>query len=561
MPVSRCVAMCWVRFSVADVPPLHVILPGEKLPSGGVQEVGNKAFNLMRMAAAGLPVPPGFVLPAAWCSLPRDTETNAAALNAALTKGIARIEAATQLGFSSARRPLLVSVRSGAALSMPGMMETVLDVGLNLGSVEGLIRLTGNPRLAWDSFRRLAQGYAEVVAGLPVAPFDALVSSALTDAGVENERELDHRALRELTHAMLTCYQELAGEPFPADPRTQLARAVEAVFRSWDAPKAKSFRALKGIPGHVGTAVTVQTMVYGNAGGKSGAGVGFTRNPASGEREFYYDFQFNSQGEDVVAGRHVLRDNARLRSTLPEIWNQLDLACRELELLFGDAQDFEFTVQSGVLWFLQSRHAKRTPWALVRIAVDMVEEGICRPADALQRVAEIDLNLVERTSFAPPLPTPLTTAQVAGIGVACGAIALDSSAATRMVEAGQHVILVRQETSTSDIDGLAVADGVVTATGGRTSHAAVVARQLGKVCLVSCPGLVADVVGRAVWIGDRKLVEGEFLSIDGNDGAIYPGRLTVVTERPERELAVIRSWQAAGKPDRVARRTNQAAGQ
>jgi pyruvate,orthophosphate dikinase len=549
---------------VADVPPLYVILPGEKLPSGGAEEVGNKAFNLMRMAASGLPVPPGFVLPAAWCSLPRDTAANADALRAALAKGIARIEAATRLGFSSARRPLLVSVRSGAALSMPGMMETVLDVGLNLESVEGLIRLTGNPRLAWDSYRRLVQGFAEVVAGLAVAPFDALVRDALAHAGVENERELDHRTLRDLTHAMLRSYQDLTGEPFPTEPRTQLACAVEAVFRSWDAPKAKSFRALKSIPEHVGTAVTVQTMVYGNAGGKSGAGVGFTRNPASGDREFYFDFQFNSQGEDVVAGRQVLRDNARLRSTLPEIWKQLDLACHELELLFGDAQDFEFTVQSGALWFLQSRHAKRTPWALVRIAVAMVEEGICRPADALQRLAEIDLDLVERTFFAPPLPPPLANAQVASIGVACGAIALDSAAAKRMAT-GQPVILVRQETSTADIDGLAVADGVVTATGGRTSHAAVVARQLGKVCLVSCPELVVDVAGKTVRIGDRTLAEGEFLSIDGNDGAVYPGRLTVVTERPERELAVIKTWQATARSDRTghdsARHASQAANQ
>jgi pyruvate,orthophosphate dikinase len=555
MPASRCVAMCSVKFSVADVPPLYVILPGDKLPPGGAQEVGNKAFNLMRMVAAGLPVPPGFVLPTAWCSLPRDTDANAEAMRTALAKGIARIEAATQLGFSSARRPLLVSVRSGAALSMPGMMETVLDVGLNFSSVEGLIRLTGNPRLAWDSFRRLVQGFAEVVAGLAVGPFDALVREALSSAGVENERELDHRTLRDLTHAMLRCYQDLAGEPFPGEPRIQLVRAVEAVFRSWDAPKAKSYRALKGIPGHIGTAVTVQTMVYGNAGGKSGAGVGFTRNPANGERELYFDFQFNSQGEDVVAGRQVLRDNARLRATLPEIWTQLELACHELELLFGDAQDFEFTVQSGTLWFLQSRNAKRTPWALLRSAVDMVQEGICQPADALDRLAEVDLDLVERTSFAPPLPPPLASAEAASIGVACGVIALDSAAAQRMAAAGQPVILVRQETCTADIDGLAVAEGVVTATGGRTSHAAVVARQLGKVCLVSCPGLLSDVEARTVRIGDCTLEEGEFLSIDGNNGAIYRGRLEVVTERPERELAVIESWRAAAKPGRAGRST------
>jgi pyruvate,orthophosphate dikinase len=535
---------------VADVPPLYVILPNEKLPPGGVAEVGNKAFNLMRMAAAGLPVPPGFVLPALWCGLPRDTAANAEALRASLAKSITRVEAATTLSFGSTRRPLLVSVRSGAAFSMPGMLETVLDVGLNPDTVEGLIRLTGNPRLAWDSFRRLIQGFAEVVSGLAVAPFDALVRDAQAAAGADNERDLDYRTLRDLTHLMLRCYQDLTGEPFPTDPRTQLARAVEAVFRSWDAPKAKTYRALKGIPDSVGTAVTIQTMVYGNAGGKSGAGVGFTRDPATGAHELYFDFLFNGQGEDVVAGRQVLRDNERLRATLPEIWMQLELSCHELELLFGDAQDFEFTVQSGALYFLQSRHAKRTPWAAVKIAVDMVEEGLCQPAEVLPRLARIDLALATRTRFAPPVPSPLAIAQVAGIGVACGAIALDAAAAQRMAAAGQKAILVRHETSTADIDGLAVAEGVVTATGGRTSHAAVVARQLAKVCLVSCPGMMVDMAARTVRIGGRVLAEGDYLSIDGNDGAVYPGHLTVVTERPERELAMIRTWQSAVEPDR-----------
>ena len=396
-----------------------------------------------------------------------------------------------------------------------------------------------------------------MVAGLPVAPFDALVREALTGSGADNERELDYRTLRDLTHAMLRCYRDLAGEPFPADPRMQLARAVEAVFRSWDAPKARTFRLLKGISDNVGTAVTVQMMVYGNAGGKSGAGVGFTRNPATGDHEFYFDFQFNSQGEDVVAGRQMLRDNQRLRATLPEIWMQLERSCHELELLFGDAQDFEFTVQSGILYFLQTRHAKRTPWAAVRIAVDMVEEGICQPADALSRLMEIDLTLAERTRFAPPLPSPLALAQVAGIGVACGAIALDAAAAQRMAAAGQKSILVRHETSTADIDGLAVAEGVVTATGGRTSHAAVVARQLAKVCLVSCPELRVDMEGRVVRIGERVLAEGDTLSIDGNDGAVYAGKLAVVTERPERELAIIGRWRVSDedKPRRAPAKT------
>ena len=538
---------------MVDAPPLWSILPREKPPPRGAEEVGNKAFNLMRMASAGLPVPPGFVLPVRWCGLPRDTPANAEALRAALADGIGRVEAATGLGFGSSRRPLLVSVRSGAAVSMPGMMETVLDIGLNAETVEGLIRLTGNPRLAWDSFRRLAQGYAEVVAGLPLEPFDTLLHEAVEAAGVDNERELDHRASRDLTHRMLSCYQELAGEPFPADPRVQLARAAEAVFRSWDAPKCKAWRALKGLDNRAGTAVTVQTMVYGNAGGKSGAGVGFTRDPATGERRFYYDFQFNAQGEDVVAGRHAPRDNALLPRLLPDVWRQLETTCHELEALFGDAQDFEFTVQSGRLHLLQTRDAKRTPWAAVRIAVDMVEDGLTRPEDALRRLAGIDLSSVALTRFAPKPAEPLAVAQVASVGVACGAIALDPAAARKLAASGVPVILLRHETSTADIDGIAIAEGIVTATGGRTSHAAVVARQLGKVCLVSCATLRTDERTRTVRIGERELAEGDFISIDGNDGAIYAGPSTIVTERPERELAVIETWRTTATPRQRAK--------
>ena len=274
--------------------------------------------------------------------------------------------------FGGARRPLLVSVRSGAAVSMPGMMETVLDVGLNADTVEALIRETGNPRLAWDSYRRLVQGYAEVVAGLPTAPFDALVAAAVATAEVESERELDHRDLRTLTRAMLASYRDLAGEPFPADPGVQLLAATQAVLRSWDAEKAVSYRRLNGIDDAAGTAVTVQTMVFGNAGGASGAGVGFTRNPATGARELYFDFQFDGQGEDVVAGRRNLTDHERLRLALPAVWTRLNEICRTLETLFGDAQDFEFTVQSGELFLLQTRRAKRTDWAALAIAVDMV---------------------------------------------------------------------------------------------------------------------------------------------------------------------------------------------
>ncbi|WPP02909.1 PEP/pyruvate-binding domain-containing protein [Methylocella tundrae] len=523
------------------MPDYYPILPGAPLAPGGAEEVGNKAWNLMRLAQAGLPVPPAFVLPTSWRGrVAPDDE----ALRLALTEGVARLEAASGLSFGG-RRPLLVSVRSGAAVSMPGMMETVLDVGLNAETVEGLIRLTGNPRLAWDSYRRLVQGYAEVVSNLPTAPFDALVADAMKRAEAEAERELDHRSLRDLTLAMLECYGSLTGSAFPADPKEQLMSAAAAVFRSWDAPKAQSYRRLNGISDAGGTAVTVQTMVFGNAGGASGSGVGFTRNPATGAREFYYDFQFNGQGEDVVAGRQKLRDNERLRLRLPAIWTRLNDICGELESLFGDVQDFEFTLQSSILFLLQTRRAKRTDWAALTIAADMVAEGLIKPAEALRRIEGVDLDAVARTSFAPPLPPSLAEALAAGMGVTNGAIALDSEAVKRLSGEGSPAILVRRDTATTDIEGMALATGILTASGGRTSHAAVVARQLGKVCLVGCPGLEIDMERRQCRIGGTLLNEGDFLSLDGNSGAVYPGRLAPLTERPERALAAIADWRRA----------------
>jgi len=518
---------------------LALILPNAAASKGGPAVFGNKAWNLMLMAQAGLPVPPAFVLPVSFRRRRR------VLLQQTLAEGITALETATGLRFGAARRPLLVSVRSGAAVSMPGMMETVLDVGLNMETVEGLIRLTGNPRLAWDSFRRLVQGYAEVVANLPTAPFDALVAAALLQAEVETEQELDHRDLRTLTEAMLDCYRTLAGDSFPADPHDQLAAATEAVFRSWDAPKAISYRRMNSIGGHTGTAVTVQTMVFGNAGGYSGAGVGFTRNPATGAREFYYDFRFNGQGEDVVAGRQKLRDNDRLRVGLPVVWTRLNDICHALEALFGDAQDFEFTVQSGTLFLLQARRAKRTDWAALAIAVDMVNEGLLTPDQGLARLSGIDLKTVVRTSFAPPVPATLAVAQVASMGVASGVIALDPAAVQGLAAAGTPAILVRRETVTSDIDGIALATGILTASGGRTSHAAVVARQLGKVCLVACPELEIDLEHRQCRIGATLLNEGDFLSLDGNTGAVLAGRLEPVTERPVEALAAIAGWRQA----------------
>ncbi len=512
-------------------------------PKGGAEEVGNKAWNLMRLAQAGLPVPPAFVLPTRWCHGFASKQT--AELNAVLVQGITQLESATRLKFGANRRPLLVSVRSGAAVSMPGMMETLLDVGLNAVTVEALIRLTGNPRLAWDSYRRLVQGYAEIVAQLPTAPFDRLVAAELLRTETDSEGELDHRSLRALTQAMLDCYLDLSGKVFPTDPYEQLSTATAAIFRSWDAPKAVSYRRLNEISDGAGTAVTVQTMVYGNAGGESGAGVAFTRDPATGERQMYFDFQFNAQGEDVVSGRRPLHDNERLLRLLPAVWSRLNDICRELEMLFGDVQDFEFTVQAGQLFLLQTRRAKRTEWAALKIAVDMVDEGLVKPADALALLNGVILNSIVRTSFAPPLPQTLAMAQVASMGVASGPVAFDTPAAKRLAAAGTPVILVRSQTVTSDIEGMALASGILTGSGGRTSHAAVVARQLDKVCLVACPALDIDLGRRQCRIAGSLVREGEFLSLDGNTGAVYPGVLAALTEYPTSALAKIASWTAA----------------
>src|SRR5579872_2525956 len=498
----------------------------------------------MRMTGAGLPVPAAFVLPTDWGQT-LEAETQPGDFADTLSSGIATLEAASGLGFGSPRRPLLVSIRSGAAVSMPGMLETILNVGLNAKTVEGLIGYTGNPRLAWDCYRRLVQGYAEVVERLPRVSFDALIAKSVSDAGVESEHELDYRALRQLTLDLLDRFQELAGVPFPDDPNEQLRRAALAIFRSWDAPKAVTYRAANGIGHSGGTAVTVQRMVFGNAGGASGAGVAFTRNPATGARELYLDFEFNAQGQDVVAGRLAPCGEERLRRTLPRVWTQLEHAGQALEALFHDAQDFEFTLESGEFYLLQSRAAKRTPWADLRIAVDQVDEGLISTAEALARLADLDLGSVARTRLRDLAAKPLAHARVASMGVASGAIALDSEAASHIAKAGMPAILVRREMETADIEGIMSATAILTAAGGRTSHAAVVARQLGKVCLVACPDLEIDLERHSCRIGGTTMHETDFLSLDGNTGAIYAGQLEVVTERPESELAKIASWHAA----------------
>ncbi len=494
---------------------------------------GSKAALLWQMDRLGLDVPPAFVLPTTWCAgINAGDGAALEALHRGLTKGIAGLERATGRRFGDGRAPLLVSVRSGAAVSMPGMLDTILNIGLNDESVHGLIRLSGNPRLAFDSYRRLVQGYGEVVDGVTGAEFERRLTELLRREGVTGETELDPEALERLTGEFREVSVHVVGHSVPEDPREQLQAAATAIYASWQSPRACDYRRLGGIDDRLGTAVTVQAMVFGNSGGNSGAGVAFSRNPATGANEFYVDFLFDAQGEDVVSGRRSPGPASRLAARLPQVASRLAEGLRRLEREFRDAQDVEFTVEDGRLYFLQTRTAKRTPRAALRMAVEMVQEGIIDRATALARLGDNGLSEgLAIARFAEPAEA-VASAIAASPGVASGKAAFDSVRAQDLAATGVPVILIRPDTSTEDVAGFAVASGVLTATGGRTAHAAVVARQMGKVCLVGCRALVLAADGHESMIGPFPIREGDWLSLDGDTGDISLGQRHIVTEPP-----------------------------
>lgn len=511
------------------------------------ETMGFKAYNLWRMKEVGMPVPPAFVLGTRFCQeYYRRNREPVGGLRELLAARLRELERATGLGFGSARKPLIVSVRSGASVSMPGMLDTVLDIGLCDASVPGLLRLTGNPRLAWDSYRRLVASFAEVVHQIPATRFDAILAERMQEAGVATAAELDFQSLRTLTRDYLALYEKQVGTPFPQQPREQLEAAVIAVWGSWASDKAVQYRRLNDLADEGGTAVTVQRMVYGNAGGTSGAGVAFTRNPASGEASLYLDFMFNAQGEDIVSGRRNAADAERLAAALPSVFDELQRVARLLEKQFRDMQEFEFTVQEAKLYILQTRTGKRTPWAALRIAVDQVEEALVGQDVALKRLADIDLSHIQRARIvATGANLALCRGVPAGMGVAVGEIALDSDRAQEVVRDGKSAILVRDRTSTEDIVGIEAAAAVLTALGSRTSHAAVVARQLNKPCIVACTGLTVDMSRRRCSLAGRWFTEGEVLSLDGQSGDVFAGPVSVEIERPTESLAQVARWRAA----------------
>jgi pyruvate,orthophosphate dikinase len=539
---------------VSDTLPAEVYLIGcpadrkKNVCQASAQTMGSKAWNLLRMSQISLSVPPAFVLGTHYCIDPvaRKTASHSGVWRSALRA----LEHESGKGFGDPRNPLLLSVRSGAPVSMPGMMETLLNIGLCDMTLGGMLRQTGNPRLVWDAYRRLIAMYGEVVAGLPAQLFS---DTTIALVGNRDERDLDFTELRALTHHFLAVYETAVHQPFPQDPEDQLSNAIAAVFASWQSGKACAYRRLNNISDTIGTAVTVQAMVFGNAGGYSGAGVGFTRNPATGEPVLWVDFLFNAQGEDVVSGRRNANGHDELATVLPEVWKSLQDAAHQLERTFGDMQDFEFTVQDARLFMLQTREGKRTPYARARIALDLLDEKLISIDMARERTSGMDRDVLAQSrvvSDTGKTLMPLAHAASASNGVVIGEIALDENHAVASHRAGKSVILVRRDAETSDLHALESAAGLLTQRGARTSHAAVVARQLGKICLVGCAELHIDEIARTIKFGDTILHEGELLTLDGNEGTLFAGAAKTEIHYPKQLLARLKALRQAvdGKP-------------
>jgi pyruvate, orthophosphate dikinase len=506
------------------------------------EAIGAKAANLARMAALGLPVPPAFVLPVGLCAaIAAHEEAAERTLHDGLKEGIAFLEAVTGKRLGDRRRPLLVSVRSGAARSMPGMLDTVLDVGCTPAAVRGLVRSTGNLRFAWDCRRRFLEGYAETVLGLDPAPFAAHLADLVAGEGVEGDRDLDSEALERLA-ALDRALIEKSDEGLPDDPMEQLINAAHAVFRSWTSERASTYRGLQKLEHLRGTAVTVQAMVFGNGGPSSGSGVAFSRDPSTGQPQPVIDVLFDAQGEDVVSGHRSPVSEEALVRALPAVASQLREILQRLEREFTDVQDVEFTVEDARLWILQTRAAKRTPRAALRIAVDLVHEGLIAENEALRRLDGLDPAALVETRLAETAQ-PILHGIGASAGIAVGRVAFDSATARRLAGTGDPVILVRPDTSTADVAGFAVSAGIVTAIGGRTAHAALVARQMAKPCVVGCIGMTVEVATQRAQLAGTAIAEGDWITVDGHAGNIYPGRREIISERPETELAEVARWR------------------
>ncbi|AKM06943.1 pyruvate, phosphate dikinase [Pelagerythrobacter marensis] len=529
---------------------------------------GGKGANLAEMAAIGLPVPPGFTIATDECvRYLKEGGDFSDELQAAVAKALQHIEKTAEKQFGDAADPLLVSVRSGARVSMPGMMDTVLNLGLNDETVEGLAATSGDPRFAWDSYRRFIQMYSDVVLGLDHGLFEEALEIAKEDKGFYNDTEMECEDWQALVAQYKAIVREELGESFPQDVHRQLWGAIRAVFDSWDSERAKVYRRLNDIPGDWGTAVNVQAMVFGNMGETSATGVAFTRDPATGERAYYGEYLINAQGEDVVAGirtpqylTRAAREAAgakplSMEEAMPDAYAELVQVFELLERHYRDMQDIEFTVERGKLWMLQTRSGKRTAKAALKLAVDMVGEGLIDEKTAILRVDPMALDQLLHPTLDPEAPRDvLTTGLPASPGAASGRIVLDADTAEQWSQRGEKVILVRVETSPEDIHGMHAAQGILTARGGMTSHAAVVARGMGRPCVSGAPGVSIDLKTRTLRIGERDLAEGDTLTLDGANGQVMAGQVATIEPELAGDFGVLMEW--ADRHRRMKVRTN-----
>lgn len=520
--------------------------------------LGGKGANLAEMTNLGLPIPPGFTVTTEACtdyynhgrSISEEIQTQ-------IFDALALLEEKLGKKFGDTENPLLVSVRSGARASMPGMMDTILNLGLTDISVEGFAKRTGNPRFAYDSYRRFIQMFSDVVMEVPKSLFERVIDEIKEDRKVHFDTELTAEDLKEVIRRFKEIYKEKMGEEFPQEPRVQLMEAVKAVFRSWDNERAIVYRRMNDIPGDWGTAVNVQSMVFGNMGNTSGTGVAFTRNPSTGAKGIYGEYLINAQGEDVVAGIRTPQPITRLEEDLPECYEEFLKIANRLEEHYRDMQDMEFTIEDGKLYFLQTRNGKRTAQAALQIACDLVDEGMITPQEAVSRIEAKSLDQLLHPAFDPDAlkkGTVMGQALPASPGAAAGKIYFTAEEAKEAHETGERVILVRLETSPEDIEGMHAAEGILTVRGGMTSHAAVVARGMGTACISGCGDIVIDEKEKQFTLGGKTYFEGDYISLDGSTGKIYDGDIQTQEASISGNFGRIMSWADSFRKLRV--RTN-----
>ncbi|UCZ57442.1 pyruvate, phosphate dikinase [Desulfurispirillum indicum] len=506
--------------------------------------LGGKGAGLAEMTNLGIPVPPGFTISTEACiSYYTNNSQYPAGMWDQLLEALKKLEVATGKGFGRVENPLLVSVRSGARASMPGMMDTVLNLGLNDETVLGLAKKSGNERFAWDSYRRFISMFGDVVLDVAHHHFEAILRSMKSERNVQVDTDLTTADLKELVGRYEDLVKKETGAPFPQEPLEQLKYSINAVFGSWNNPRAKTYRRINKIPDDWGTAVNIQAMVFGNMGDTSGTGVAFTRNPSTGEKAFFGEYLINAQGEDVVAGIRTPEPIASLKDKMPEVYGQLEEVYLRLEAHYKDMQDIEFTVEQNVLYMLQTRTGKRTARSAIKIAHDMFNEGLIDKKTAVLRVTPEQVDQLLHPMIDPNVQyTALAKGLPASPGAAVGKIVFQSEHAEDWAGRGEKVILVRVETSPDDIGGMNVAQGILTATGGMTSHAAVVARGMGKCCVAGCGALQIDAAKKELRIGDTVLREGDFITINGTTGEVINGQVDLVEPELSSEFADILDW-------------------